>query len=294
MGAHSGWHCHRPPHAPCHLFQVTSCARRWHGGVTVTPAPQVLPPAEVLPLQHRRVQPVPAGRRRQLPLQQTPEGDRPPDPPQPWGGGCGAGAMPRGRSGSPCHSHGAAIKPGVPSGDRARPSWVMVGGGCPAMPRGYNALFWAAGGGSRIGTPQQLSLPSPSVPAALGPSRVRQRLRGGGRGVRLWLAGGERGPGTVPGPCRVAGGVTAATVPAGVRQERGQLLQEVHADPRRHVQRRALLQRLQGGGKGVPEPVCRESGASVEPPGCPCRRLLTRRFRPRRSTSRVACPAGRR
>lgn len=28
-------------------------APRWHWGVTVPPAPQVLPPAEVLPLQHR-------------------------------------------------------------------------------------------------------------------------------------------------------------------------------------------------------------------------------------------------
>lgn len=206
MGAHSGWHCHRPPHAPCHPFQVTSCGRRWHGGVTVTPAPQVLPPAEVLPLQHRRVQPVPAGRRRQLPLQQTPEGDRPPDPPQPWGGGRGAGAMPRGRSGSPCHSHGAAIKPGVPSGDRARPSWAMVGGGVLPCPGGTMLFFGGLVVAAGLGPPQQLSLPSPSVPAALGPSGVRQRLRGGGRGVRLRLAGGERGPGTVPGPCRVVVG----------------------------------------------------------------------------------------
>lgn len=43
-----------------------------------------------------------------------------------------------------------------------------------------------------------------------------------------------------------------AAVLAGVCEEWGKLLQEVHPDPRRHVQRWALLQGLQGAGLGHP------------------------------------------
>lgn len=66
--------------------------------------------------------------------------------------------------------------------------------------------------------------------------------------------------------CGAGGDAVLTAVPAGVRQERGQLLQEVHADPRRHVQRRAVLQGLQGEGlrarAGVPH------GCSSVPGSC--------------------------
>lgn len=142
------------------------------------PVPQVLPPAEVLPLQHRRVQPVPAGWRRQLPLQQTPEGKTaPPGPPDPWVAIVGwGGEMPwgwlRGSLGtralpSPCHLQGnsAGIKPGVPSeGNRAQSK--RPGG--PASPWGHYALF---GGGSwqhsaQGPPPQHLLLPPPLHPGS--------------------------------------------------------------------------------------------------------------------------------
>lgn len=129
---------------------------------------------------------------------------------------------------------------------------------------------------------QSLSLAAP------GPSGVRQRLRGGGRGVRLRLAGGELGPGPAV-SSRAGSGLTCLPLaPAGMRQERRQLLQEVHVDPRRHVQRRAVLQGLQGAGQAAGTVSCgTQSPWGLR--GFLCRRVCL----PLRSMSRVACPAGR-
>lgn len=56
-------------------------------GTVVSPPPQVLPAPQVLALQHRRIQPISAGRRRELPLQQAPQGTSP----RAWNLGAGLG-----------------------------------------------------------------------------------------------------------------------------------------------------------------------------------------------------------
>lgn len=61
-----------------------------------------------------------------------------------------------------------------------------------------------------------------------------------------WAKAGSRcgGPG-------LAGLPPFSPRPSGVQPSGRQLLQEVHPDSRRHVQRRALLSPLQGEGKGA-------------------------------------------
>lgn len=100
-----------------------------------------------------------------------------------------------------------------------------------------------------------LSRPAP------GPARVRERLRGGRGGVRLRLGAGERlvrapggdgGGGARERAGREGEGSPASLPfsprPSGVRSRGRKLLQEMHPDSRRHVQRRALLSPLQGEG----------------------------------------------
>lgn len=78
---------------------------------------------------------------------------------------------------------------------------------------------------------------------------------------------------------------------AGVCEERGKLLQEVHPDPRRHVQRRALLQGLQGAGLRASRGL-REARVQMRIQWGPVLFLMSWVCAPG-SMSHVVCPAGR-
>lgn len=109
--------------------------------------------------------------------------------------------------------------------------------------------------GSQPGSRHPLPLHS-----APGSSRVWERLRGGGGGMRLWFGTGERS-GRSPvwawalgresiewGGSRIRARPPFRFSPllSGVQPGGWQLLQEMHPDSRRHVQRWALLSPLQG------------------------------------------------
>lgn len=85
--------------------------------------------------------------------------------------------------------------------------------------------------------------------------------------------------------------VIPAAVLAGVCEERGKLLQEVHPDPRCHVQRRALLQGLQGAGLGASRGL-REARVQMWIQWGPVLFLMSWVCAPG-SMSHVVCPAGR-